>query len=137
MNFRQTYESAASTYAELVHRVPADRWTGPGLGEWSLADLVGHTVSAALRQVPEVLATAGQAVLPTTGPVPAPATAPTVGVASPEAYWAARFGVPAEALAAAVAASSASSRHRPSPRRPRRQPGSPPSWVTDRWCCER
>lgn len=105
MDFRQTYESAASTFAELIRRVPTDRWAGPGLGEWSLQDLVGHTVSSALRQVPDVLATAGQAVARTTG-----SALPEGGADSPEAYWALRFSVPAEVLTAAVAASSVDAR---------------------------
>lgn len=104
------YASAASTFAELIHRVPGDRWAGPGLGEWSLADLVGHTVSSALRQVPEVLATAGQAGAPVAGLATTPATLPPIGVDSPEAYWALPRSVPAELLAAAVAASSVDAR---------------------------
>ena len=27
----------------LVHDIPGDRWDGPGLGEWDLRSLVGHT----------------------------------------------------------------------------------------------
>lgn len=38
-----TFESAARSFAGLVHRIPADRWNGPGLGEWDLRSLVGHT----------------------------------------------------------------------------------------------
>lgn len=38
-----TFESAARSFAGLVHRIPADRWDGPGLGEWDLRSLVGHT----------------------------------------------------------------------------------------------
>lgn len=97
------YVSAASTFAELIRRVPADRWDGPGLGEWSLRDLAGHTVSSALRQVPEVLATAEQAVVPADGLGTARADLPPIGVDSPEAYWALPRSVPAEVLAAAVA----------------------------------
>lgn len=50
-----TYASAATTFADLVRRIPAAAWTGPGLGEWNLRDLVGHasrslvTVSTYLR----------------------------------------------------------------------------------------
>jgi uncharacterized protein (TIGR03083 family) len=38
-----TYESAARGFARLVGDIPADRWDGPGLGEWDLRSLVGHT----------------------------------------------------------------------------------------------
>ncbi len=38
-----TFESAARSFAGLVHRIPGDRWDGPGLGEWDLRSLVGHT----------------------------------------------------------------------------------------------
>lgn len=37
------YASAARSFAELVHRIPADAWDGPGLGDWDLRSLVGHT----------------------------------------------------------------------------------------------
>jgi uncharacterized protein (TIGR03083 family) len=37
-----TFASAAHTFAVLVHDIPADRWAGPGLGEWDLRSLVGH-----------------------------------------------------------------------------------------------
>jgi uncharacterized protein (TIGR03083 family) len=34
---------AAQAFAELVRSIPDDRWNGPGLGEWDLRALVGHT----------------------------------------------------------------------------------------------
>jgi uncharacterized protein (TIGR03083 family) len=37
------FTSAAESFATLVHRLPADAWDGPGLGEWDLRALVGHT----------------------------------------------------------------------------------------------
>ena len=36
------FESAARGFAGLVHRIPGDRWDGPGLGAWDLRSLVGH-----------------------------------------------------------------------------------------------
>jgi uncharacterized protein (TIGR03083 family) len=51
-----TFASAAGSFAALVHGIPADRWDGPGLGEWDLRALVGHasrsliTVSTYLQQ---------------------------------------------------------------------------------------
>jgi hypothetical protein len=36
------FESAARSFAGLVHRIPADGWDGPGLGEWDMRSLVGH-----------------------------------------------------------------------------------------------
>jgi uncharacterized protein (TIGR03083 family) len=36
------FASAAHSFAALVHGIPADRWDGPGLGEWDLRALVGH-----------------------------------------------------------------------------------------------
>ena len=38
-----TYRLAARSFAGLVHRIPGDRWDGPGLDEWDLRTLVGHT----------------------------------------------------------------------------------------------
>ena len=40
---RATFASAATAFAGLVHDIPASRWDGPGLGEWDLRSLVGHT----------------------------------------------------------------------------------------------
>jgi uncharacterized protein (TIGR03083 family) len=51
MDHRRVFLAAAEAFAELVERVPADRWDGPGLGVWNVRDLTGHTVSAGLRGV--------------------------------------------------------------------------------------
>ena len=40
---RATFALAAHAFADLVVRIPADAWDGPGLGEWDLRALVGHT----------------------------------------------------------------------------------------------
>jgi uncharacterized protein (TIGR03083 family) len=40
---RETFASAATAFAALVHDIADDRWDGPGLGEWDLRSLVGHT----------------------------------------------------------------------------------------------
>lgn len=37
------YRAAAHSFADLVRRIPSDRFDGPGLGEWDLRALVGHT----------------------------------------------------------------------------------------------
>jgi hypothetical protein len=42
-NVRETFTEAARAFANLVHRIPADSWDGPGLGVWDLRSLVGHT----------------------------------------------------------------------------------------------
>ncbi|WP_082690961.1 maleylpyruvate isomerase N-terminal domain-containing protein [Mycobacterium sp. GA-1199] len=39
----ETFASAAHSFADLVGRIPADAWSGPGLGDWDLRSLVGHT----------------------------------------------------------------------------------------------
>lgn len=94
MDYRRTYRAAAVSFADLVSRLPADRWDVPGLGDWTLRELVGHTVSSALRQVPTVLAAPGAA----------------VALTSPQAYWAFARCAPPEMYAAATAASSADAR---------------------------
>jgi uncharacterized protein (TIGR03083 family) len=38
-----TFAAAAHGFADLVRRIPDDAWNGPGLGEWDLRSLVGHT----------------------------------------------------------------------------------------------
>lgn len=40
---RETFASAASAFAKLVHDIPASKWDGRGLGDWDLRSLVGHT----------------------------------------------------------------------------------------------
>lgn len=37
------FVSAATAFADLVALIPATSWDGPGLGEWDLRSLVGHT----------------------------------------------------------------------------------------------
>ncbi|MGX6607520.1 maleylpyruvate isomerase family mycothiol-dependent enzyme [Micromonosporaceae bacterium Da 78-11] len=90
MDYRRTFRSAAVSFVDLVSRIPADRWDGPGLGDWTLRDLVGHTTGSALRQVPGVLTTPGDAIT----------------VRFPEGYWAYARSAPPELYAAAVAAST-------------------------------
>lgn len=38
-----TFTSAARAFAGIVHRLPESGWDGPGLGDWDLRALVGHT----------------------------------------------------------------------------------------------
>jgi uncharacterized protein (TIGR03083 family) len=38
-----TFASAAGSFAALVRRIGDGRWDEPGLGEWDLRSLVGHT----------------------------------------------------------------------------------------------
>jgi uncharacterized protein (TIGR03083 family) len=54
-----TFASAARSFAALVHDIPGDRWDGPGLGEWDLRSLVGHT-SRSLITVSTYLAHAAE-----------------------------------------------------------------------------
>lgn len=37
-----TYGTAATSFAALVHEIPAGAWDLPGLGEWDIRSLVGH-----------------------------------------------------------------------------------------------
>ena len=37
------FAEAAAAYADLVAAIRPDQWAGPGLGEWDLLALVGHT----------------------------------------------------------------------------------------------
>jgi uncharacterized protein (TIGR03083 family) len=39
----ESFEIAARAYAGLVRRIRPDQWAGPGLGDWDLRALVGHT----------------------------------------------------------------------------------------------
>ena len=53
------FASAARSFADLVHRIPATAWDGPGLGEWDLRSLVGHA-SRSLITVSTYLQTAAE-----------------------------------------------------------------------------
>jgi hypothetical protein len=94
MDFRRTYRAAAVSFADLVARLPDDRWDAIALGDWTLRDLVGHTVSSALRQVPGVLGSTGD----------------NLAADSPEGYWAFARAAPPELYAAAVRASATDAR---------------------------
>jgi uncharacterized protein (TIGR03083 family) len=37
------FGSAATAFVDLVRRIPPGSWDGPGLGDWDLRSLVGHT----------------------------------------------------------------------------------------------
>ena len=46
MDARQGYAAAAHAFADLVARLPGTAYDGPGLGDWDLRALVGHTARA-------------------------------------------------------------------------------------------
>jgi uncharacterized protein (TIGR03083 family) len=89
MDYRRTFRASAVSFVDLVSRLPGDRWEASALGGWNLRDLVGHTVSSALRQVPDVLA----------------APAGEIAVDTPEGYFAFGRGVSADRSEAAAASS--------------------------------
>lgn len=65
-----TYASAVHSFSELIRDVPENRWNAPGLGEWDLRSLVGHT-SRSLTTVATYL----------------DSPADTEDIASPEQYY--------------------------------------------------
>ncbi len=56
---RAVFASAAESFAALVRRLPDGCWDGPGLGDWDMRSLVGHT-SRSLITVSLYLRTAAQ-----------------------------------------------------------------------------
>lgn len=40
---RATFAEAVAAFLDLAARVPLDRYAGPGLGNWDLRSLIGHT----------------------------------------------------------------------------------------------
>lgn len=56
---REVFASAAEAFAALARRIPDDRWADPGLGEWNVRELVGHT-SRSLITVSTYLQTTAQ-----------------------------------------------------------------------------
>jgi hypothetical protein len=89
MDYRRAFRSAAVSFADLIARVPADRWDDPGLGDWTLRELAGHAAGSGLRQVPPVLST----------------PADEIARASSEDYWLLARAVHPDVLAAARRAS--------------------------------
>lgn len=64
-DLRTAFADAAAYLVEVADRIPEDAWEGPGLGEWTVRELVGHA-SRALSTVPAYLAVPVQRVeLPT------------------------------------------------------------------------
>jgi hypothetical protein len=51
---RVNFAAAAGSFADLLDRIPTTAWDGPGLGDWDLRALVGHT-SRALTTVTSYL----------------------------------------------------------------------------------
>jgi hypothetical protein len=94
IGFSETWCSAARAFADLVGRVPGECWEGPGLGAWTLRDLIGHTCSAGLRTVVAALGS----------------PADTEVIPSPEAYYAFARTVEPAVYEAAVAHSSVDAR---------------------------
>ena len=92
MDIDESYLAAAQVFADLVSQVPDQMWESPGLGVWSLRELVGHTSTAALSGV---LTTLDQ-------------PAQTMAIASPEAYYAIGRTLDPSVYAAAVAPATAS-----------------------------
>jgi len=92
MDIDESYLAAAQVFADLVREVPEEMWESPGLGVWSLRELVGHTSTAALSGVLTTLDKRAQ----------------TMTIASPEAYYAIGRTLDPSVYAAAVAAATAS-----------------------------
>lgn len=88
MDTDERYLAAAQVFADLVSQVPDQMWESPGLGVWSLRELVGHTSTAALSGVLTTLDKPAQ----------------TIVIASPEAYYAIGRTLDPSVYAAAVAA---------------------------------
>lgn len=59
-DIRQGFHDAAALFVDRVSHVPRDAWDRPGLGEWTIRSLVGHT-SRALVTVETYLDTGADA----------------------------------------------------------------------------
>jgi len=72
---RQDFRDAADAFVALVRQVPDGAWGAPGLGVWTVRELVGHTARA-LSTVEEYLtAPTGQRAGTAVGSTPDPGTA--------------------------------------------------------------
>ncbi len=63
---KAVFRESAEAFLALVRQIGADEWDAPGLGEWSVRDLVGHT-SRSLITVENYLGT--ESTEPLDGPV--------------------------------------------------------------------
>jgi uncharacterized protein (TIGR03083 family) len=70
------YAAAAGAFAGLVRRIPVAAWDGPGLGDWDLRALVGHTARSLTTVISYLDAPAARVDL--TGPVEYYAMAATI-----------------------------------------------------------
>ena len=61
MQTRVTFDAAATAFLDLAAQVPLDRYDGPGLGDWDLRALIGHT-SRSLVTVTTYLGTRSETV---------------------------------------------------------------------------
>ena len=52
------FTSAATSFVALVREIPPDAWTGPGLGDWDMRALVGHTARSLVTVSGYLLTTA-------------------------------------------------------------------------------
>ncbi|SEQ78541.1 maleylpyruvate isomerase N-terminal domain-containing protein [Lentzea albida] len=94
MAVQNTFIATAHAFTGLVDAVPASRLAGPGLGDWTVRDLVGHAVSAGLAGV---LTALGR-------------PASTEDIATPEAYYALAKTVDPAVVDAVVALSTTDAR---------------------------
>lgn len=58
------FSSAARAVGDAVAQTPHHRWEGPGLGEWTLRDLVGHTSRSLLTVIDYLARPVAEEVVP-------------------------------------------------------------------------
>jgi len=83
---RTSFEEAAEFLVDTASRIAPDQWHAPGLGLWTVRELVGHA-GRALQTVTAYLANPGA----------------TADLAGPVAYFSAAFGSPCDTEAASQA----------------------------------
>jgi hypothetical protein len=59
-----SFADSARAVGEVVARIPASAWDGPGLGDWSLRDLVGHTSRSLVTVIDYLARPVADAVVP-------------------------------------------------------------------------
>jgi uncharacterized protein (TIGR03083 family) len=59
-----SYAAAARAVCDLVGQIPDDMWEGPGLDEWNLRDLVGHTSRSLVTVIEYLVRPVAEEVLP-------------------------------------------------------------------------
>ena len=76
------FSAAATAVSEAIAHIPQHAWDGPGLGDWSLRDLVGHTSRSLVTVIDYLARPVAEEVVPSAPAYFAAVSAGTLGGAA-------------------------------------------------------